>query len=304
MNIEQLERIIDRYLAGLATTEEKEFITQWLEAAPGDAQPLEASQRETIKTALWQSIARTPGVNARRRFMFRRTWLRYAAAIVVLVAGSIIFYTGSQKKQPPRLVTAARGAHKTFMLPDSSVVRLFPGATLSIPENYNETERNITLEGRGFFEVKADARRPFYVQAGQLRTQVLGTSFEVMSSSIIVRTGKVSVQYGDRRLADLTAGKRLRYNEQQNDFVIDEVNAAMLCEWWNHGMIFHQAPLEEVAQTLANWYNVSIEITNSRWKQEPVTIRVKEHGLQETIALLSQTLGFKFRLEEGKIVIY
>lgn len=307
MNIEQLERIIDRYLEGLATTEEKKFIAKWLEAAPGDIQSLEEPNKQAIKTALWQSIASKSGVEKPPR----RTWLQYAAAVVILVIGSFMLYTGLQKNtsSSPQLITASPGMHKKFMLPDSSTVYLFPGATLTIPDNYNQTERNIALTGRGFFEVKPNASRPFYVQAGQLRTLVLGTSFEVMitdsiHSSIIVRTGKVGIQYDNKHLADLTAGKRLRYNAQQNDFTIDEVNAAMLCEWWNNGMVFNQAPLQQVVQTLANWYNVSIEITNKKWEQEPVTIRIKDQSLPEAMALLSQTLGFRFKQEGDKIFIY
>ena len=105
-------------------------------------------------------------------------------------------------------------------------------------------------------------------------------------------------------MADLTAGKRLRYDAAQNNMVIDEVNAAMLCEWWNNGMVFNQAPLEEVIQTLANWYNMPIEITNNKWSLEPVTIRIKEQNLSETLSLLSATLGFSYLQQKNKVIIY
>ncbi len=320
MNIEQLESIIDRYHAGLATPEEKEFIAKWLESTPADAAPLEASRRQTIKESLWHSVALRTGVHTQaatpkpgvlRQLIQRRTWLPYAAAVAILFTGSTIIYNALLKKQPvnSQLITALPGAAKTLLLPDSSTVHLFPGATVAIPENYNETERNIVSTGRVFFEVKPNTSRPFYVQCGQLRTRVLGTSFEVMAmdslhASVIVRTGKVGVQYGNRHLADLTPGRRLRFDVRQNNAHIDEVNAAMLCEWWNNGMVFNQAPLEEVMQTLSNWYNKPIEITNSKWKTEPVTIRIKDHDLSEALSLLSQTLGFNVKQQNNKALIY
>jgi ferric-dicitrate binding protein FerR (iron transport regulator) len=320
MNIEQLENIIDRYLSGLATPGEKECIAKWLETTPTDTASLEAAQRDTIKATLWQSVAMHTGVVSHtvapktgvlRQLIQRRTWWQYAAAVVIILAGSVIAYNGWHNKQPhtSRLITALPGSHKTLLLPDSSTVHLFPGASISIPDNYNQTERRIASTGRVFFEVKPDASRPFYVQCGQLRTRVLGTSFEVMSndlihSCVIVRTGKVGVQYGSRHLAYLTPGKRLRFNARHNEVEVDEVNAAMLCEWWNNGMVFNQAPLEEVMQTLANWYNKPIEITSNKWKAEPVTIRIKQQGLPEALSLLSQTLGFHYRLQNDKVFIY
>ena len=214
-------------------------------------------------------------------------------------------------KQSPviQTITALKGVHKTVQLPDSSIAHLFPGATLVIPGNFNTKERPVTLSGKVFFEVKQDPARPFYVQSGRLRTLVLGTSFEVTAqdsfhTAVVVRTGKVGIQYDGRQLADLSPGKRLRYDVQQNNFSIDEVNAAMLCEWWNNGMVFNQSPFEEVIQSISDWYDVPIEITGTKWKQEKVTIRIKDRSLTEALSLLSATLGFQYKKENNRIIIY
>jgi transmembrane sensor len=321
MDIKQLEFIIDRHLAGIATAEEKAFISKWLEAAhESNTVFLEASHKEKVKAAMWQSVSRRTGIATQnvapktgvlRQIMQRRVWLRYAAAVAVLFVAGLMVYTmmPSTKILNSQLITALPGTQKMLVLPDSSVARLFPGATVSIPENYNETDRNVTSTGRVFFEVRPNADKPFYVHAGNLQTRVLGTSFEVVMndsihSSVTVRTGKVGVQYGNLQLAELTPGKCLRYNSKSNSMVIDEVNAAMLCEWWNNGMMFNQAPLEEVIESLANWYNMPIEITNNKWRLEPVTIRIKEQNLSETLSLLSETLGFSYQQQTNKVIIY
>lgn len=318
MNIEKLGEIADRYLAGTATEQEKEWIAQWLQERPEDTQLLNPPHREATRSALWQSIAHAtqhPSVAAapatgRLYQITRYRWLGCAAALI-LICGGTWLYTAlpSGHTSPAQTITALRGSYKTSLLPDSSVVHLFPGSTLTIPGGFNTRDRRVAITGRVFFEVKTDASKPFHVQAYQLNTQVLGTSFEVMApdslhASVIVRTGKVGVQYSNRQLASLTAGRRLLYDVQHRRFSVDEVNAAMLCEWWNHGMVFNQSPLTEVTHCLSDWYNIPIEITGTKWRQESVTIRLKNQSLAQALSLLSETLGFQYKQEKNRIIIY
>ncbi|RPE11997.1 DUF4974 domain-containing protein [Chitinophaga lutea] len=313
MNIEQLGDIIQRYLDGTATDKEKDWVRQWLQERPEDHSSLEPEHRQAVETRLWQSFTdRTDWKpSPSRSIPIYRNWLAYAAAIAVLVACAF-WLNASVQRSPsshPQTITALPGSHKKVTLPDSSVVYLFPGATITLPEDYNDKDRRIALSGRVFFEVKPDPARPFEVSAGKMVTRVLGTSFEITAAdsllaSVTVRTGKVGVHYDARPLAELTPGKRLRLHTQHNDFTIDDVNAALLCEWWNNGMVFKQAPLSEVVQSLSAWYNVPIVITHAKWKQETVTIRIRDQSCHEAVSLLSGTLGFRFKKEHDRIIIY
>lgn len=315
MNIETIREMVDRYLQGTATGQEKRLIEKWLQARPEDNKSLDDQHKQVIHTSIWQSVSQHTNQESAAGKSYSllnyRTWIGYAAMVTVLIGGAIWLSKAVFRKQPvlAQTITALRGAHKTATLPDSSIVHLFPGATLTIPTDFNTKERAITLTGKVFFEVKQDASRPFFVESGKLKALVLGTSFEVtaqdsLHTSVIVSTGKVGVQYNGRQLADLSPGHRLRYDVQQARYVIDEVNATMLCEWWNNGMVFNQSTLEEVAQSISAWYNVPVEIINAKWKQETVTIRIKDRSLPETLSLLSATLGFQYKTTNNRIIIY
>ena len=313
MNIEQLGDIMQRYLDGTATDEEKNRVRQWLQERPEDHSRPDPQHRQAAQAAIWQSFTVRTGwqPSPARTVSLTRKWLAYAAAIAVLAACAFWLNASMQRPSPSssQTIAALPGSHKKVTLPDSSVAHLFPGATITLPANYNAKARHIALTGRVFFEVKPDPARPFLVAAGQVVTRVLGTSFEVtapdsLHASITVRSGKVGVQYEGRPLAELTSGKRLRFHAQLNDFTIDEVNAALLCEWWNNGMVFNQAPLSEVVQSLSDWYNVPVVITNPRWKQETVTVRIRHQSCSDAVSLLSQTLGFQFKKENNRIIIY
>jgi transmembrane sensor len=243
MNITSIREIIDRYLQGRATGSEKKFIEKWLQARPEDERSLNDQDKQEVQAALWQSFTRRTDWSSFAAdkapekapvLLQYRAWIGYAAAIVVVLSAALWFNNALRNKQaiPAQTITALAGSHKTAVLPDSSIVHLFPGSSLTIPPDFNSRKRTLTLSGKVFFEVKSDPTRPFFVQTGKLQTQVLGTSFEVMThdslyTSVIVRTGKVAVQYNGRPLAGLVPGKRLRYDVQQNNFVVDEVNAAI-----------------------------------------------------------------------------
>lgn len=311
MNIEQLGDIIDRYLANTASDSERAQVEQWLRERPEDLTPLAPRQRAQVQMALWQSFTvRTnwkPAPSRTRAITLK--WIAYAAAVALLIGAAFWLRSGTRHIPVSQTIAALPGSHKKVTLPDSSVAHLFPGATLTLPEDYNTKDRRIALTGRAFFEVKPDAARPFVVAAGKMVTRVLGTSFEVaapdsLHASVTVRSGKVGVEYDGRPLAELTHGKRLRFSAPHNDFTIDDVNAALLCEWWHNGMVFKQASLAEVTRALSDWYNVPIVITHPKWRTETVTIRIQQQTCDEAIALLSETLGFSYKKEKDKIIIY
>ncbi|MBC9930282.1 FecR family protein [Chitinophaga qingshengii] len=311
MNTETFREIVDKYLQGTATASEKKIVEAWLQARPEDNEPLQHPNKQAIHAALWQSFTQRTDWSSGTSLLKFHSWMGYAAAAAVLLCCSIWSYNASLKQPSPAVqtITALMGAAKTIQLPDSSIAHLFPGTTLTIPDNFNTQERAIILSGRAFFEVKSNPGKPFYVQSGKLYTRVLGTSFEVtapdsLHTTVTVSTGKVNVQYDGRPLADLLPGKRLRHNVQQNNFVIDEVNAPLLCEWWKHGMVFNQAPFEEVVQSISDWYNVPITVSATKWQQERVTIRIKDRSLTEALSLLSATIGFQYKKENNRIIIY
>ncbi len=89
-------------------------------------------------------------------------------------------------------LTTQTGEIKKIALADGSFVTL--GARSSAEVNYSSRKRQIYLRsGEAFFDVKADAARPFIVTVGEADIQVLGTQFDVAYGPQVVR---VAVQDG------------------------------------------------------------------------------------------------------------
>ena len=125
-------------------------------------------------------------------------------------------------------------------LEDSSKVFLDPGAELRFAEHFTSHKREVYLNGEAFFEVTENPNRPFFVNAGQITTKVLGTSFRVKAPrsgsevEVSVKTGKVSV-YESEKEAPIQSSKNgsgviLSPNHQVTFFRKDKLFCAVILQ--------------------------------------------------------------------------
>ena len=173
-----------------------------------------------------------------------RWWRRmsYAAAIVlVIVAGwwwirSSGTGTGAVIEQGAvvrEVVYANTGnAILDSVLPDGSVVELYPGATLRFERNFDSVRRDVYMNGRILFRVGKEAGKPMVVYAGRFSTTVLGTQFEVNTGgtgtfTVKLLQGKVvvkSMAVGSAPMSDvyLQPGELLTYDLQKKKSVVEK----------------------------------------------------------------------------------
>lgn len=94
-----------------------------------------------------------------------------------------------------------------LILEDGTSISLQPNSMVEYPETFTLKRREVYLNGQAFFNVTKDAKRPFFVYANELVTQVLGTSFNIRAYEkekdivVTVKSGKVSV-YTDYKNKD------------------------------------------------------------------------------------------------------
>lgn len=124
------------------------------------------------------------------RPVWRNPIIRVAASLMfLLVAGAVIryFVIGGQ---PGLLeVVNARQNQEVHRLPDGSLVRLSPGATLTYPDNLDDLPiREVSVTGAGYFAVTARSAQPFIVHTDVTDIRVLGTRFLVVEEADAERT--------------------------------------------------------------------------------------------------------------------
>lgn len=322
MNIHHLQRMIDRYLRKESSEIEQDLIDRWFTSEGEPAMVLDKDKKQQLAVemlvAIEQYISREEN-NIRQLKQHRRLlWWRWAAILIPVIAVTWMFFgqRGRYVEKPQQLIAdqvfeaPAQGLRK-ITLTDGSRIYLFPKTILRVPPNYGDTDRFLTIQGRAFVEVADDPQRIFRVKAGNMITRVLGTSFEIREAkhsqraAVTVKSGKVRVQYGEKVLSDLSAGNRLTYDTVTAIYETEKLDTENTGSWISGRLIFRQTPLQEVCQTLEEWYDVKITAAGRHGLlQEKVTADFTNQPLDKVLQLLSQTLKFRYRITNQQISIY
>jgi transmembrane sensor len=278
------KEFLERYLQGDLSEQDRAKLMHWYQQLPeqdairyfdqlGDA--LENFGKEEIQV-LEQKLraaardANPAGEKAKPARLTRLpVYLKVAAAILVLLSVSFIFYAGlkpanqasAYQEKQTRLGQVAQ-----ITLADGSVVMLNAGSKLKYPKSFrNSQTREVFLEGEAFFTVAHDQAHPFIVHTPNgLKTRVLGTSFNINTYrnphevAVSVVTGKVAVATKEKQLGELVKDQQLTYNSATATLV--RAQSVHANAWTTGELVFDGETLGVVAAELERAYNIQIEI--------------------------------------------
>ncbi|WP_342332174.1 FecR domain-containing protein [Pedobacter sp. FW305-3-2-15-E-R2A2] len=225
MSREAFHLLLDRYLQGTCTDEEKRIVEELYGMLDKeDLEEINPREINTMEQKLWDRIhvdISTPEtaspvfIKHSRRSSGMWTGIAAAVAGFLLITGYVFFkeetriptFLAVQSVQGVKECTNTSGKPEKITFEDGSSVILEKNAVVKYPAHFSRDVREVTLEGAGFFQISKDASRPFMVYSKDVITKVLGTSFMIRTSAsgksteVSVHTGKVQVSPVSGRLA-------------------------------------------------------------------------------------------------------
>jgi transmembrane sensor len=203
-----------------------------------------------------------------------------------------------------------RGGQYKIKLPDGTDVWLNANSSISYPTAFTGKERNVSITGEVYFEVAAEANRPFTVKVNRMEVLVLGTHFNINAYAdentinTTLLEGAVLVRAGETNKL-LMPGKQARVNTA-GDQVIDvkrvDVNNAIA--WKNGYFSFDDADIPTVMRQLSRWYNIEVRY-NDKVPEGNFTGEIGRSLTQEQLLNVLSQAKINFKVEEGrKIIIY
>ena len=176
---ENIHILISEYFDGNLTESEFQVLNNHLKSNPSDLKIYEdyrlLSAESGKKIALKQIDIENALIKTKLRLFFRKTtllqYLQRVAAILLLAgifSTAFIYYYNSHSiiyhyEHPGTLqeVSTIFGTRSKFQLPDGTTVNLNSGSKLIFPIEFSGNTRNVELVGEAFFDVTADAKKPF-----------------------------------------------------------------------------------------------------------------------------------------------
>lgn len=192
----------------------------------------------------------------------------------------------------------AYGERELVTLPDSSKVWLNSGSTLIYPSSFVSKERNVCLSGEAYFDVAKDSKRPFIVDANQVRLKVLGTTFNVCSYpnnpeiTATLETGKIQIDVeGKKQHYVLSPNDQLVYNSQTGEVNISQVRADNFSEWRTGALYFDNTEFAKVITQLERTYNVKIHVRNARFNNQTIRAHFNSNeSIDEVMAIIKMLI--------------
>jgi transmembrane sensor len=361
---ERLAELLSRKVSGEASAGELQELEHWLQAHPEDqyfADLLlnywtgQSPAAETAETSTDQHFAHilemaaneqednppivTPQKNNIVRLVKR---LAIAACVAGIIAVPVWLLN---KKESPTLaadtfakkeVVAEKGARTKMILPDGTQVWLNSDSKLEYDQSFNDTVREVTLEGEAYFDVVKNPKRPFIVHTSSIDIRVLGTAFNVKSyarEKTIETTlihGSVEVtRKNEPQLPKiiLRPKEKLVFNKQEDDFdnegdtnvkpVINKNIPAIAVvplakgvadtslketSWVYNRLDFDGDTFSELAVKMERWYNVKIIFKNERLANMRLGGAFEDEGLEEALKALQLITKFTYKINNNNEV--
>lgn len=211
-------------------------------------------------------------------------------------------------------ITTPIGGQTTFILPDSTKVKLNGDSKLKFARHLVDGKRYVELEGEAFFEVKK-REVPFVVQTRQQQVTVLGTSFNVSaynnapSSSVALISGKVELALSNDFKPNLTERMFLNpgdvgvVNAGQHELYLADLDTERHVAWMHGRLEFDQESLDNIIRRLQYWYDVEVVFKGDVEKLKFTGSISRTETMQSVLDKLTMTQKIKYEVRERRIEI-
>ncbi|EON78533.1 anti-FecI sigma factor, FecR [Lunatimonas lonarensis] len=199
------------------------------------------------------------------------------------------------------------GIKSLITLTDGSKVHLNAGSSIAYPKEFGSEARVVRLTGEAFFEVEPEFERPFIVETGNARVEVLGTSFNVNQQdggniSVALVTGKVRVKDESGSLVNLEPNEML-IMEQGGKLHKTGFDPLEVLGWKEKRLVFKKDSFESVKQKIERWYGVEVQVKGKSPQGWAYTGVYLDEMLENVLTGIFYTSGITYRIEGKKVTI-
>lgn len=309
--------LLHRFEKGLCTPEEQIRVEKWLDSMPEGKRPFGSDlEKKYLETALRTSIHEKAAIpRGKTRSLLPFTWTKVAATVLILVLGSYAFierdfFVGEGKNIAT--VTRAENDIQKVLLSDGSIIWLKGESRLFYPETFSGKERVVRLEGEALFEVAKDREHPFIIHTGDLTTRVLGTSFNIKSTTdhteVYVFTGRVSISLArTNQKIELLPQERVMYSHasnrlQKQDQSIEHVLPMEYTQGTDYNMYFQDTKVTDIASHIEKKFEVEVTL-EGRIRSCVLTADFTDQSLNSTLDMISEALNARYKIEGDKVTL-
>ncbi|NWJ52184.1 MAG: FecR family protein [Bacteroidetes bacterium] len=356
------EELIHRFLFHEASADEIRILREWIRNDAENQKDFEQyrSIRQLVQRAcrnneydeqtawdkLKRSILFSDDVILPRRFYLQQ--LSKIAAIFVLAFFSgilTLYFINRPAKQYQEMTYSEHkvsyGSKSQLVLPDGSKVWLNAGSKLRYSLQFNQTIREVYLEGEGFFDVSKNKDKPFLVRTTGVTIKVLGTAFNVKAypdektietsverglvqvisnSPSVTGTQKIFLHANQKAIFEKFDHKKLNNSStgtspvmiMKNDTIgmikpmaiADAVNVTAISSWKERRWIIERERLEDLAVKIERRYDVKILFGDDRLRSYIFSGVLEDESLEQILNIIRLSAPINYEINQKVVKLY
>jgi transmembrane sensor len=321
-DFENIDALIAKFHAGETNPAEAGFIEGWRKESAENEVYFEDSIRFLSRVSDFNG-GQTVDVNAawdqlNRRISDettiipltpRRTFLRVAASLLLLVSMGLVINWFFNKPSSSPLCLKAGSAVTEEILPDGSKVFMRKNSEISYLVN-DEGQREVVLKGEAFFEVLHDEKKPFVVNVNEVMIKDIGTAFNVKdnltghSVEVLVESGEVLFFAENNPGLRLLKGEKAIYDKTTKQFARAQVKPSENTMSYKSKIFeFRETRLREVVSQLNEAYSCNIRLASESIGEQHLSVVFNNENPELIINIIAETLDLEVE-KRGDSVLF
>lgn len=361
LQFEHMDELLIIYFKGLATIEQRDKARSWIKEKPAHLKYFNVLkdfyQFPEVNHKL-SGYSKDKGWNRiqagyykemyQKEMLTKKGWKQSpvqhfvmavaAAVLIAFLTGTFVYTYLTNKYAVHSLVyneiVVPLGAKSQVTLSDGTKVWLNAGSKLRYPMQFGKLNREVYLEGEGFFDVTHNKDKLFLVRTSDITIKVYGTQFNVKSYP---DENKVSTTLVKGSVAIETRGNKkpptyLKPNQtaifyktgiaippeslprpkaavkqesvQANDIVVaHEVDPAPVTSWKDKRWVIDSEELGKLAIILERRYNVKITIEDGDLKNYKFSGILTEETFEQVLKIIQLSAPIQFSIDHNHVII-
>lgn len=214
------------------------------------------------------------------------------------------------------VLTVPNGNTFKLILSDSTTVYLNAGSSLKYPVKFIKGQnRQVFLNGEGYFDVHKDKKHPFIVTNGSMDVRVLGTKFNISAypedkeiNTVLVE-GSVSLynnetEYNTESSNLLEPNHQASWNRSNYNVTIQTVDTDIYTSWINGKLVIKKMPFKNIIQKLERHYKVTINNTYEHLNNLDFTATFDIESIEDVLSTFALETPFEYTKTGNHIEIY
>jgi ferric-dicitrate binding protein FerR (iron transport regulator) len=309
MEKSNFDQLMQRYLTGQVTEQERIKIEAWLdEQKTDDTTDLDLSKEDEEK--IFQHLSTKHGIGktptkkkGNGLFLFK-----VAASFLVVALLSYSAWTLFNRSTTTTEILSVNGTDRVI-LNDGTIVWLRENSDVTYFEKTegNTTYRHAKIKGEALFEVTKDQSRPFIIECGDVKVRVLGTSFHLKfidnNVELSLLTGKVSMSATNNSTVDVEPNEKVIYkgNGQFEKISLTKTEETSIVKDTEYKLAFSDVSMNELLTHLEKKFAIDIDVKNDKIKECKISIDLTDRSLEKSLQMIADVLHVDYSLQ-GKVV--